>query len=79
MPKKDFSIILINQSRKVNEINLKNVYIINQDKNYENFLKINKNRDWVNELKKRKTPEAQKIYNEVTSGLIEIIDNVMKG
>lgn len=79
MPKKDFSIILINQSRKVNEINLKNVYIINQDKNYENFLKINKNRDWVNEFKKRKTPEAQKIYNEVTSGLIEIIDNVMKG
>ena len=79
MPKKDFSIILINQSRKVNEINLKNVYIINQDKNYENFLKINKNGEWVNELKKRKTPEAQKIYNEVTSGLIEIIDNVMKG
>ena len=78
MPEKDFSIILINQSRKVNEINLKNVYIINQYKNYENFLKINKNGEWVNELEKRKMPESQKIYNEVTSGLIEIISNVMK-
>ena len=78
MPEKDFSIILINQSREVNEINLKNVYIINQYKNYENFLKINKNGEWVNELEKRKMPESQKIYNEVTSGLIEIISNVMK-
>ena len=38
----------------------------------------NKNGEWVNELEKRKMPESQKIYNEVTSGLIEIISNVMK-
>ena len=79
MQEEDFDIILINQYYKVNKINLKNVYVINQYKNYESFSVLDKNHEWVKELECRTTPEAQKIYNEVTSGLIKIIDNVMKG
>lgn len=73
----EFDIILINQSPSFIDLKLDNVYVINQNKNCRNFSSINKKGDWVGELRRRKMPEAQKIYNEITSELIDIIGNRM--
>ncbi len=73
----EFDIILINQSPSFIDLKLNNVYVINQNKNCRNFSSINKKGDWVGELRRRKMPEAQKIYNEITSELIDIIGNRM--
>lgn len=75
----EFDIIIINQSPNFIDLKLDNVYVINQNKNCRNFSSINKEGvwDWVGELRRRKKPEAQKIYNEITSELIDIIGNRM--
>ena len=73
----EFDIIIINQSPNFIDLKLDNVYVINQNKNCRNFSSINKKGDWVGELRRRKKPEAQKIYNEITSELIDIIGNRM--
>lgn len=76
MNKEDFDIILINQSDKFNKYKGENVYVINQDKNVEEFNYIAE-RDWVSAIFKLTEIEALKIYIEVTNSLINIISNVM--
>ena len=76
MKKEDFDIILINQSDKFNKYKGENVYVINQDKNVEEFNYIAE-RDWVSAIFKLTEIEALKIYIEVTNSLINIISNVM--
>lgn len=73
----EFDIIIINQSPNFIDLKLDSVYVINQNKNCRNFSSINKYGDWVGELRRRKKPEAQKIYNEITSELIDIIEHKM--
>lgn len=75
MPLDMFDIILVNQSPKFNNLKMKNLFVINQNHNCENFDRININGDWVTELRMRKMLEALLIYNEITSNLISFIKN----
>lgn len=76
--KDNFNIILINQSPKniasyENKLYSKNFYLINDAENYKTFQEINKNNNWVGELKKRNSTGARKIYNACTRNLIKIL------
>lgn len=72
-----FDVIFINQgTEKTSLVNKKNLYVIEQTHNYENFQKIHKNNSWVKELKERKRYEAVKIYYEVTKELIKCINHL---
>lgn len=74
MSKKDFDIILINQSDKFNKAQVEDFYVINQNLN---MFKYMAKRDWVSAIFNRTEIEALKIYIEVTNSLINIISTVM--
>ena len=71
----EFDIILINQSKAEVDGAYKNIHIINQSKNYDDFNKLNKDGKWVRKLKKRNCRISQKIYYEIVNAIIEIIKN----
>lgn len=78
IPSNNFSIILINQSnvkrkKYTNSQNEKNFYLIDEYKNHHNFKTIQNGKNWREELKSRKSPEARKIYNSITKQLINIL------
>lgn len=73
MDKKDFDIILINQSQERNNLVMENVYIINQNENYADFKKMYDKCEWLLHIKKLDTPEAIRIYNSITSEMFRII------
>lgn len=75
MNKDEFDIIYINLSNKILEFNNVDTFVINISK--RNFVKINKSGNWIVELKKRRLPEAQKIYEDITFKMIDIMSNVM--
>lgn len=74
MGKTEFDIIIINQSIENIDCKKDNVFIINQNEFLENFNLIYKKYDWVRELKRRKLPEAKKIFNETSFELYDIIN-----
>ncbi len=75
MNKDEFDIIYINLSNEVLDFNEVGTFVINISR--RNWVKINKSCDWIGELKKRRLPEAQKIYEDITFNMIDIISNAM--
>lgn len=78
MPRETYDIILINQNKTrckkyKNKFNINNFYVIEDYKNFKNFADIRDGRNWILEIKKRDTVEAQKIFNNITDKLIKII------
>ncbi|MBR2068195.1 MAG: hypothetical protein IJ877_00395 [Candidatus Gastranaerophilales bacterium] len=70
--KKDYSIIVINQSKEKLQKTSENIYILDytQDSLFEEF---NKQGNWVLELKKQKLKSAKEFYKKLTNQLEEII------
>lgn len=69
----NYDIIIINQSIDDNLLKIKNLYVINQGYNYDNFKFINKDGNWVGNLKKLKLKAAQKFYYDIVYKLLKII------
>lgn len=67
-----YGIIIINQSNQQIKYDLDNVYFIDLSDD-KSFNIINKNNDWVSELKTMKLPEARIFNNKVASKISEII------
>jgi len=73
MDRKDFDIILLNQSdTEINYIK-EHVHIINHNKFFKEYTFIRENLNWAGDFKTRRRPEAQKIYNDFTFELIKIL------
>ena len=72
----DFDVIIINQGSERNLLKRKNVHIIEQAQNYDIFRLLNVTPGAaIQALNRRDTIKARKIYNEITSDLIDIIAN----
>ena len=71
-PRKSFSLIIINQSTTKTEYFSEDIYCINLNKD-KTFVKINKESDWVGELKKMKDINAIRFNYKVIKKLSKIL------
>ena len=71
---KTYDVIIINQTDVIQKFNFENVHCINLT-NDKSFEIINKNRDWVSELKKMKSIQARIFNHKVIYQLSKIIKN----
>lgn len=72
-PNNEYRIIIINQSKKKLDFEHENIYIINQSNNTHRFRKINKNGDWVGELRRCNCFDAFKIYSDISLSILKTI------
>lgn len=71
MNAKEFDVILLNQTDRENTYKRDHLYIINHNKFFKEYDDILMN--WAGEIKTRRSPSAQKIYNDFTLKMIKIL------
>ena len=67
----EFDVILLNQSDRENNYKKEHLYVINHDKFFKEYNTIYMN--WAGEIKTRRSPSAQKIYNDFTLKMMKIL------